>query len=214
MIDAYAIPRSRAGDVLDNRVTGERVIVLVGTADSDDGRAVCLMGVRPGGAVVGEHFHRSITERFKVLAGTLGVRIDGLEQTLGPGEEVTVWPGIVHDWWNAGEEEAQVIVEVDPGRRFELMISTLFGLANDGLTNDKGMPHLLQLSVIAQEFRDVVEFVRPPRLVQRVVCGLLAPIAKALGYRPSYDRYLRPQAHVELAPSLRELAEERPGVAA
>jgi mannose-6-phosphate isomerase-like protein (cupin superfamily) len=213
MTDLHAIPRSHAGDVLENRVTGERVIVLVGTADSDDGRVACLMGVRPGGAVVGEHFHRSITERFRVLAGTLGVRIDGVERTLGPGEELTVWPGIVHDWWNAGDDEAQVIVEVNPGRRFELMITTLFGLANDGLTNDKGMPHLLQLAVIAQEFRDVVEFVRPPRIVQRLLFGLLAPIGQALGYRPWYDRYLRPLGHVELDESLRELA-EAPSVAA
>jgi mannose-6-phosphate isomerase-like protein (cupin superfamily) len=210
MTDLRAIPRSYAGDVLENRVTGERVIVLIGTADSDDGRVVCLMGVRPGGAVVGEHFHRSITERFHVLAGTLGVRIDGVERTLQAGEELTVWPGIVHDWWNAGEEEAQVVVEVNPGRRFELMISTLFGLANDGLTNDKGMPHLLQLAVIAQEFRDVVEFVHPPRFVQRMLFGLLAPIGQALGYRPWYDRYLRPIGHVELDDSLRELAERSP----
>jgi mannose-6-phosphate isomerase-like protein (cupin superfamily) len=210
MTDLHAIPRSRAGDVLENRVTGERAIVLVGTADSDDGRVVCLMGVRPGGAVAGEHIHRSITERFRVLAGTLGVRIDGLERTLGPGDELTVWPGTVHDWWNAGEEEAQVIVEINPGRRFELMITTLFGLAGDGLTNRKGMPHLLQLAVIAEEFRDVVEFARPPLIVQRMLFGLLAPIGQALGYRPWYDRYLRPLAHVDLDDSLRELAEYRP----
>ena len=213
MTDLHAIPRSYAGDVLENRVTGERAIVLVGTGDSDDGRVVALMGVRPGGAVVGEHFHHSLTERFRVLAGKLGVRIDGVEGTLYPGDEMTVRPGIVHDWWNAGDEEAQAIVEVNPGRRFELMISTLFGLANDGLTNDKGMPHLLQLAVIAQEFRDVVEFVRPPRFVQRMLFGLLAPIGQALGYRPWYDRSLRPIAHVELDDSLRELA-ETPSVAA
>jgi mannose-6-phosphate isomerase-like protein (cupin superfamily) len=213
MTDLHVIPRSHAGDVLENRVTGERAIVLVGTADSDDGRVVCLLGVRPGGAVVGEHFHHSITERFQVLAGKLGVRIDGLERMLHPGDELTVRPGIVHDWWNAGDEEAQVIVEVNPGRRFELLISTLFGLANDGLTNDKGLPHLLQMAVIAQEFRDVVEFAPPPRFVQHIVFGLLAPIGQALGYRPWYDRYLRPMAHVELADSLRELA-ELPAVAA
>ena len=210
MTDLHAIPRSYAGDVLENLVTGERAIVLVGTGDSDDGRVVVLMGVRPGGAVVGEHFHHSLTERFQVLAGKLGVRIDGVEGTLHPGDELTVRPGIVHDWWNASDEETQVIVEINPGRRFELMITTLFGLANDGLTNDKGMPHLLQLAVIAQEFRDVVEFVHPPRFLQRMLFGLLAPIGQALGYRPWYDRYLRPIAHVELDDSLRELADLRP----
>ena len=54
-------------------------------------------------------------------------------------------PGVVHDWWNAGDEEAHVIVEFNPGAaRFEEMIGNQFGLAQDGKTNSKGMPHLLQ----------------------------------------------------------------------
>lgn len=202
------LPRTKRGDVIENTVTGERVIVLVGSADSGDGKVVCFMGVRPGGRVVGEHVHSSLTERFRVVCGRLGVRVNGVESSLGPGEELTVRPGVVHDWWNAGDEEAQVVVEIDPGRRFELMISTLFGLANDGLTNDKGMPHLLQAAVIADEFRDVVQFVRPPLFLQRALFGLLAPIGRALGYRPYYERYMRPHGRVDVVPELMALVDE------
>jgi mannose-6-phosphate isomerase-like protein (cupin superfamily) len=209
MPEAREIRRTRRGDVLENSVTGERAIVLVGTDDSRDGKTVCFLGVRPGGAVVGEHVHASITERFRVVCGRLGVRVGGIEGELGPGDEVIVQPGVVHDWWNAGEREAQVVVEIDPGRRFEIMISTLFGLANDGLTNDKGMPHLLQLAVIAKEFRDVVEFVRPPRAVQRVLFGALAPLGRALGYKPWYERYMRPHGSVEVIPELLAFVDER-----
>jgi quercetin dioxygenase-like cupin family protein len=209
MPDARPIPRTRCGDVIENAVTGERAIVLVGTEESRDGRIVAFLGVRPGGAVVGEHRHPSISERFRVVSGRLCVRLDGEQSVLGPGDEVTVRPGAVHDWWNAGDEEAQVVVEVDPGRRFEIMLSTLFGLANDGLTNHRGMPHLLQAAVIANEFSDVIEFVRPPRAVQRVVFGALAPIGRALGYRPWYERYLRPHGRVEVIPELVALGRER-----
>ena len=202
------LPRSQRGDVIENTVTGERAIVLVGSADSDDGKVVCFMGVRPGGRVVGEHVHPCFTERFRVVCGRLGVRVNGVEGSLGPGEEVTVRPGVVHDWWNAGDEEAQVVVEVDPGRRFELMVSTFFGLAGDGLTNDKGMPHLLQAAVIAHEFSDVVRFVRPPLFVQRALFGVLAPIGRALGYRPYYERYMRPHGRVEVVPELLALVDE------
>ena len=38
---------------------------------------------------------------------------------------------------------------------------------------------LLQLAVFAREFDDVIRFTRPPRIVQRVLFGLLAPIAWA-----------------------------------
>jgi mannose-6-phosphate isomerase-like protein (cupin superfamily) len=204
------LPRTHRGDVIENTVTGERAIVLVGSADSPDGNVICFMGVRPGGRVVGEHVHPSLTERFRVVSGRLGVRVDGLDTELGPGEEVTVRPGMVHDWWNAGDEEAQVVVEINPGRRFEIMISTLFGLANDGLTNDKGMPHLLQAAVIADEFADVVQFLRPPLFIQRALFALLAPIGRALGYRPYYERYMRPHGRVEVVPELLALVDQRP----
>jgi len=107
MAEAHAIPRTRRGDVIENTVTGERAIVLVGTEESGGGKVVVFLGVRPGGAVVGEHVHSALTERFRVVCGRLGVRIDGAESELGPGDEVTVQPGVVHDWWNAGDEEAQ-----------------------------------------------------------------------------------------------------------
>jgi mannose-6-phosphate isomerase-like protein (cupin superfamily) len=207
MSQPFDIPRTRRGDVIENTVTGERAIVLVGTQDSDDGKLVCFMGVRPGGRVVGEHVHPSLTERFRVVSGRLGARIDGVECELGPDDELTVRPGVVHDWWNAGDEEAQVVVEIDPGRRFEIMISTLFGLANDGLTNAKGMPHLLQAAVLLEEFGDVAQFVRPPRFVQRALFAVLAPIGRRLGYRPYYERYLRPHAHVDVIPDLVALAD-------
>lgn len=213
MVEVRDVPRTRRGDVIENTVTGDRAIVLVGTEDSGDGKIVVFMGVRPGGAVACEHVHPSLTERFRVVNGRLGVRLDGAESALGPGEEALVRPGVVHDWWNAGNEEAQVVVEITPGRRFEIMISTLFGLANDGLTNAKGMPHLLQAAVMAQEFGDVVQFVQPPRMIQRALFGVLAPIGRALGYRPYYERYLRPHARCEPVPELMALVDQ-PAVAA
>jgi mannose-6-phosphate isomerase-like protein (cupin superfamily) len=194
--------------VFQNDVTGERAIVLEGAEDSADGRIVAYLGVRPGGAVAGEHIHPSITERFKVVSGELCVSINGAESILGPGDEVTVEPGTPHDWWNAGDQEAQVVVDVDPGARFELMLTTTFGLANDGLTDDRGMPHLLQLAVIADEFRDVIVFTDPPRPVQRLLFGVVAPLGRRLGYRAQYPRYTRPHGRVDVIPELMSLVDE------
>ena len=41
-----------------------------------------------------------------------------------------------------------------------------------------------------REFDDVIRFTRPPRLAQRVLFGLLAPLARLLGYHGSYPEYL------------------------
>jgi quercetin dioxygenase-like cupin family protein len=180
---------SKAGDTIENPVTGERVVVRVGTEDSGGELLVNEGYIRPGGAVVGEHVHPAIQETFEVLSGRVGFRIDGRESIAGPGERLHVPAGTAHDWWNAGEEEAHVVVEIRPAERFEQMGLNLFGLARDGKTNSKGMPNLLQAAILAREFSDVFYFTRPPLLVQRLLFGALTPIARVLGYRGSYPRY-------------------------
>lgn len=131
---------SRAGDVIENPVTGERAMVRVGTEEAGGELLVAELFVKPGGAVAGEHVHPVIEEWFTVLGGRVGFRLDGREAVAEPGERLHVPANGAHDWWNAGDEEAQVIVEVRPGTRFETAIVNLFGLAQDGKTNDRGCP--------------------------------------------------------------------------
>jgi quercetin dioxygenase-like cupin family protein len=193
---------SRAGDVNENPITGERVVVRVGTEDSG-GDLLAIDGyVKPGGAVTGEHVHPSIDEDFTVLRGRVGFRIDGRESIAYPGDRLHVPAGTAHDWWNAGDEEAHVRVEIRPGARFEEMAINLFGLAQDGKTNSKGMPNLLQAAIFAREFSDVLYFTTPPLWVQRLLFGPLARLAGLLGYRGSYPEYLQrgPSERVEVEP--------------
>lgn len=82
------------------------------------------------------------------------------------------------------------MVEVAPGARFEAMIKNLYGLAQDGKTNKKGMPNLLQAALFAREFEDVLRFTKPPRPVQNALFAALAPVARILGYRGSYPKCL------------------------
>ena len=57
-------------------------------------------------------------------------------------------------------------------------------------------------AVFALEFSDVMEFTRPPRFVQRILFGLLAPIARMFGYQGSYPEYLtrEPSSTISVAP--------------
>lgn len=184
---------SRYGDLYENHVTGERAVVLRGDEDGAGASGLVHLTVRPGGAVVGEHVHPYIQERFRVVSGRLEARVDGIEPTLEEGEEATVRAGIPHDWWNASSAEASVLVEVSPAEPgFEAMIGTLWGLANDGRTNAKGLPNPLQLALTGQEFADVIRFTHPPAVVQKLVFGLLGSIGRRRGYRGTYPRHLRP----------------------
>jgi quercetin dioxygenase-like cupin family protein len=181
---------SKAGDFFQNPVTGEAAVVLIGTEESGGELLVANLYIAPGGAVMGEHHHPAIEERFTLIRGELGVRLSGRAIKTKPGVELLVAPGVSHEWWNAGNEGAIVRVEIRPAARFEVMIANAFGLAQDGKVDRRGMPNFLQLILFAREFSDVVRFTHPPPLLQTVLFALVAPFARLLGYRGSYREYL------------------------
>jgi quercetin dioxygenase-like cupin family protein len=192
---------SRRGQVFRNPVTGEKAVVLTDPLDHPDRVLVSHLYVEPGGRVAAEHFHPTITERFHVLSGQVGFLIDGRESVLGPGESATIPIGTRHDWWQVGDEEAQAIVEVDPGDRFIEVVGAIFGLARDGKTNDKGMPDPLQLAVTASAYRDTIVFISPPPAVQRAMFAVLSPLGRALGRQPYYPQYMTSDEVVDPDPA-------------
>jgi quercetin dioxygenase-like cupin family protein len=181
----------QVGEVWENPITGERATIVELPHHNPEHRAVAELMARVGSRVVGEHRHPDIVERFTVLDGELTVKRDGQTSVLCQGETATIEPNVWHDWWNASDRDARVRVEITPGERFAHMIETFFGLARLGHTDAKGMPHLLQLSLCAREFSDVVVFRSPPLAVQRVLFGILAPIALWQGYRATYPQLSR-----------------------
>lgn len=189
----------RRGEIYDNPVTGVRAIVRVGTDETDGERLVIDIQARPGAAGAGEHLHPSMDERFTVVRGRVAFLLDGRRSVAGPGETVHIPPGVAHDWWNDGSEEARFVLEVQPATRYEAMMRNLFGLAQDGRTDAKGKPHLLQLALFAREFADVARFTKPHRLIQAVLFRILAPIARLRGYRGSYPEYLERKPLIRLS---------------
>src|SRR6201999_1705118 len=179
---------SRRGQVFENPVTGERAIVITDPLDHPEGVLVAELHVAPGGRVAGAHRHPGLVERFRVVRGRVTYLIGDREAPLGPGASAEVPAGVVHDWWQVGDEEAVVVGEVDPGARFTEMVGTFFGLARDGKVDKNGMPHPLQLALSAQDYGDTMVMERPPRWVQRLAFGVLAPIARLRGLKPSYPQ--------------------------
>ena len=172
-------------------MTLERAVIVDLPWLNDEGRAVADLTALPGARVVGEHLHPALHERFSVQEGELTMLRDGQRSVLRAGEQAHIEPGVWHDWWNDGDVDAIVRVEITPGERFAHMIETLFGLAREGHVNKRGMPHLLQLALFATEFSDVAVFRKPPPAVQRVLFGALAPIARRRGYRATYPTMSR-----------------------
>lgn len=181
----------RVGDELVNPVTGEYSRVLELPWQNPEGRASAELLAVVGSRVLGAHLHPGITEKFTVLEGELTVQLDGTTQKLVEGQSAEVKPGSWHDWWNAADHDARVLVEVTPGARFAHMIETLFGLAQLGYVDAKGMPNLLQMAMIGREFSDTVQFKSPPPAAQKALFAVMAPLAHALGYRGTYPQLSR-----------------------
>jgi hypothetical protein len=81
-------------------------------------------------------------------------------------------------------------MDIRPAARFEDFMRNCIGLAQDGKTDPMGMPNLLQLALLAREFKDVIRFLKPSRFVPEVLFSLLAPLARLLGYKGTYSTYL------------------------
>ncbi len=176
----------RAGDTIENPVTGERLVFRKTSLETGGEAVVVETFVQPHGAVAAAHVHPSQEERFEVLRGTLGFKIDGKKITAGPGQRLTVPAGTPHKFWNAGDDEAHFVCEVRPALQFESLIETMFNLAADGKTNKKGMPNPLRLAVIANAHFDTVQLPFPPALIQKLGLAMGAPLGRMVGYQPTY----------------------------
>ena len=181
----------RVGDQLQNPVTGEFAHIRELPWENAEGRGSAELLAVVGARVLGEHAHPGMVERFTVLEGELTVRLDGTTTLLPEGATAEIRPGQWHDWWNASDRDIRVLVEVLPGERFLHLIETLFGLAQLGHVNRKGMPSLLQTVMVGREFSDTIQFRSPPPSVQKALFGVLAPMAHALGYRGTYAQLSR-----------------------
>jgi mannose-6-phosphate isomerase-like protein (cupin superfamily) len=177
----------RKGDVIENPVTGERLLFLETSQETNGEYVLVECTVQPNGFVAAAHMHPKQTERFEIEEGLLGFRLDGAEIVAGPGETVVVPPGSSHKFWNLGETEARFVTEVRPALQFERLLETMFALANDGKTSRKGMPNPLRLAVIANAHFDDVRLPFPPAWMQRAGLAMGAPLGRLLGYEPTYD---------------------------
>jgi mannose-6-phosphate isomerase-like protein (cupin superfamily) len=176
----------RAGDSIENPVTGER-LVFRKTSQETGGQAVVIETfVQPNGFVAAAHVHPAQEERFEILRGSVGFKIGRQKVVAGPGQRLTVRAGTRHKFWNAGDAEAHLVCEIRPALQFESLIETMFSLAADGRTNRKGMPNPLQLAVIANAHFDTVQLPFPPAILQKAALALGAPLGRVLGYGATY----------------------------
>jgi len=121
------------------------------TADQSGGAVTRVEVELAAGGGNNLHYHPSFTESFRVLAGTLAVRLGEQELLLSPGDTAIAERGQPHCFSNPTERSTTFLVELRPGSaNFEAGLRIIYGLACDGKTNAKGIPrNFLDMAAVA-----------------------------------------------------------------
>lgn len=172
-----------------NTRTGQRKVVH--RSSDDTGGEVCRIESwnEPHMPAEPDHRHPYQSTTFWIYSGSLGFHIDGKEYHAGAGESMVVPANAVHHFWNDGDVVAHHMQEFRPALHIDRLFETLFGLANEGKLDARGMPSLLQLAVMLPEYHRENRPARPPFWLLLPLALLLWPVAYLLGYRATYPRY-------------------------
>jgi mannose-6-phosphate isomerase-like protein (cupin superfamily) len=159
-----------AGDTL-QLTPSESVTIVARSADELEVEA----SYGPGGDPPPKHLHPNQDEHFRVLEGSLRVRVNGEERDLGAGDEIEIPRGSAHQMWNPGTVPARVSWTTRPALRTEALQSA-------GKVDRTGNPAPLPIAVLLAEYRDVFRIAAPEPLT-RPALALLAAIGRARGHR-------------------------------
>jgi hypothetical protein len=147
----------------------------------------------PKGFIAAPHVHPYQEERFEVSGAAVTFRVAGKEQIYQPGDVAIVPAGTPHVWWNSSAEEAATLVQFRPALDTETFFETFFGLASEGKVGKSGLPNPLQMMVLARDYRREMALPRRQQTILGPIAMVLAPLARAMGYRGRYDRFSGPR---------------------
>jgi quercetin dioxygenase-like cupin family protein len=175
----------RSGDAIANPVTGERLVVRATARESGGERFEIERFLPPDHPRQPERVHPRQETQITVVRGLAGFKLDGKVRVALPGERLLAPAGARHQLWNAGGDTLHVRFEQRPGlESTERLLLALCALAAAGKTDSNGTPGLLQRAVMIPAYADTLRLTSPPWPVQRALCRLLGPLARARGHRP------------------------------
>src|SRR5712691_7749586 len=122
---------ARPGDVLENPATRERIVFHATARDTDGELLRYEAEFTPRGIAARQHVHPQQEERHEVLAGSLGITVDGRARELHAGDVAVVSAGVPHRLWDTGSGSVNAVFELRPALRWETLFETAIGLARD-----------------------------------------------------------------------------------
>ena len=176
-----------SGRTIRNPKTGETITFLKTARDTGGELFAMSYAMAPRAAIADEHSHPHQEMAIRVDAGVLTCTVAGVDQRIGAGETATIPPGVPHFQRNDTDEPVHAVEEYRPALEMQQFFEVLIGWANDGKTNEAGLPDRLRLAVLQRRFRRSVRSSSRRRNLESL---LLAPLGALLGYRRELERYV------------------------
>src|SRR5438552_8641629 len=161
-------PRSRGvGGLIEDPVMRQRYRL------SREGDVLRLELWADPGARVSVHYHTQIEERLEVREGEFLFRAGREKRRAGPGERLTVPPGVRHAFANVGPSVGHFVTEIEPALNMEQLFEESAAMARDGVFLRPGIPKgirgLLRAAEFADRYDDIYRQAFPPRALQRIL---------------------------------------------
>ena len=132
----------------------DKVTVLKTSEDTNGDHILVEVELAPGGGTP-KHYHTSFNETFIPVEGTLGVDVGKKQLRLQGTDSATAHKKEIHRFYNPGKETIRFQVKIFPAeKRFLESLCIGYGLADDGLTNDKGIPKKFDHLAVLMEHAD------------------------------------------------------------
>ena len=163
---------------LEHRQTGE--ILRMRRVRGIDGHTVLLLegSIPPGTSGPPLHVHLDSRETIVVQAGSLGIQIGREKSEVPAGKTAVVPPGVLHTWWNAGDELLRLSGRTVPAGDLDRFIQALWAVLN---ASPSGRPSIFYLAHVLWRHRRTQVIALPPKAVQRIVFPFILVLGTALG---------------------------------
>lgn len=176
--------------IVKNPITGQEIKFIQTSRDTQGLLLEMESTYQPHSTEPMPHFHPQQEEHFKILKGSISVRLGNELKVLTVGDALHIPAKQVHSMWNHSTEEAVVQWKVQPALDTEYFLEMGMGLAQAGKVKENGMPGLWQSVLLVTHFKQVYRLPKPSPAVQNIVFTILRPIAQMLGYRAIHPEYL------------------------
>lgn len=152
-------------------------VTVLKTAEETNGDHILVEVELAVGGGTPKHFHTSFNETFIPIQGVLGVDIGKKTFRLQEGNTAMAMKNEVHRFYNPGKAPISFQVKIHPAEnRFLEALCIGYGLAEDGLTNDNGIPKKFDHMAVLFEHAD------------SRMTGLLSMVEPLLRYRAKKAR--------------------------